>query len=97
MSDAEQPREDQSHKLLSKPGVVIDLALSLVFFLVFTFVVLPPHVPGHETNFLYLFSGATALCLTMVFWMALGLFRVTLVDHKQKDAAKEAKPEPGQS
>lgn len=72
------------------PGVLIDAALAFVFFLVFTFFVLPPHVPGHDTVLLYAFSAFTAFCLSMVFWMALGLFRVTLADHKQRDAASKS-------
>ncbi|MGF1482855.1 MAG: hypothetical protein ACFBZ8_00655 [Opitutales bacterium] len=92
MSQAEPPREDQSKQLLTKVGVLTDTALAVVFFLVFTFVVIPPHVPGHDTGLLYLYSAYTSFCLSMVFWMALGLFRVTLVDHKKRLPAKSDTP-----
>ena len=76
--------EDRSKELLSRKGLVIDLVLALVFFLAFTFLVIPPHVPAESPAWILFWSAYTSLSLAAVFWMGLQLFRVTLVDFQQR-------------
>ena len=80
-----------SPKLISRRGIFIDLALSALFF-VFMSAVLKKHVPWTEAPALWQWAGAlyAALCLTLVFWMAACLFRVTLVDQLLRRKGKSA-------
>jgi len=68
-------------KLVTKQGAVIDITLTLIFFVAMTDV-LKNHVPWVEAGeFAVLLGGAYAsACLSGVFWLALSLFRVTLAD-----------------
>lgn len=68
-------------KLITKQAVVIDLVLTVVFFVWITSI-LKKHVPWSEAGDTAVLLGAAycGLCLAGVFWMALNLFRVTLAD-----------------
>lgn len=68
-------------KLVTKWGVIVDLALTVVFFLWMT-TVLKKHVPFVEAGETAVLAGALlcSACLSGVLWMALSLFRVTLAD-----------------
>jgi hypothetical protein len=70
--------------LVSKTGIVVDLILSIAFFL-FMFWVLMPHVPSYDPKTIYIVAGMTSLCMTGVFWIAANMFRVTLVDYQRKN------------
>jgi hypothetical protein len=72
--------EPSSPKLISKKGVVIDLILSVIFFL-FMREVLIPHVPSQDPLAVNIVSSMTSFCMTGVFWLAAGMFRVTFVDY----------------
>ena len=71
--------DDQS-KLVSRLGILVDLGLTAVFFL-FMWVVLGPHVPSDDPSTISWVAAYTSLCLTGVFWLAVSMFRVTLVDY----------------
>lgn len=71
--------DDQS-KLVSRFGILVDLGLTAVFFL-FMWVVLGPHVPSDDPSTISWVAAYTSLCLTGVFWLAVSMFRVTLVDY----------------
>lgn len=68
-------------KLVSKAGALLDILLTIVFFVWMTGV-LEKHVPWVEEGETAVLIGAAAcsLCLSGVLWMALSLFRVTLAD-----------------
>ncbi len=68
-------------KLITKQGVIIDLVLTLAFFLWMTSI-LKNHVPWVEAGETAVLLGAAycASCLAGVFWLALSFFRVTLAD-----------------
>ena len=70
--------------LVSKTGIVVDLILSIAFFL-FMFWVLMPHVPSYDPKTIYIVAGMTSLCMTGVFWIAANMFRVTLADYQRKN------------
>lgn len=78
---------EQKSKLITKQGAIFDVALTIVFFLAFTFFVMPKHVPAYDPFWIYLFSAYTSLALSGVFWIALSFFRVTRVDYQQRKRA----------
>ena len=73
--------DNSKPKLVTKQGAIIDVTLTLIFFVAMTDV-LKNHVPWVESGeFAVLLGGAYAsACLSGVFWLALSLFRVTLAD-----------------
>lgn len=68
-------------KLVTKWGVVVDLTLTVVFFLWMS-TILRKHVPWGEAGETAVILGSLlcSACLSGVLWMALSLFRVTLAD-----------------
>ena len=70
-------------KLVSTKGVIIDLALALVFFACFA-IYLRPYVPSYKEPFVTVFATATAVCLSSVFWLGLNMFRVVLADQRKR-------------
>ncbi len=77
MSD--QPNEKP---LISRNGIIIDLLLSVAFF-IYMFFVLKPHVPSEDPTAIAIVAGMTSFCMTGVFWLAANMFRVTLVDFQR--------------
>jgi hypothetical protein len=73
--------ENMKPKLITKQAVVIDLVLTVIFFVWITSI-LKKHVPWSEAGETAVLLGAAycGACLAGVFWMALNLFRVTLAD-----------------
>ena len=73
--------DNMKPKLITKQAVVIDLVLTVVFFVWITSI-LKKHVPWVEAGETAVLLGAAycSLCLSGVLWMALSLFRVTLAD-----------------
>jgi nicotinamide riboside transporter PnuC len=73
--------DNMKPKLITKQAVIIDLVLTVVFFVWITSI-LKKHVPWAEAGQTAVLLGAAycGLCLAGVFWMALNLFRVTLAD-----------------
>lgn len=76
------PTEPKPTPLVSKKGIVIDLVLTACFFL-FMREVLVPHVPSQDPLAVNIVSSMTAFCMSGVFWLAAGMFRVTLVDYQR--------------
>lgn len=77
-------------RLISKKGVLIDLALALAFY-VFMLGCVQPHVPLEVKDYPIaspLIAYATTACLTGVFWLALGCFRVTWADQRMRRKAE---------
>lgn len=72
--------EAENRKLVTPLGALIDVVLAGVVFLVFFLVIIPPHVPFHETVWKYFFSAYTSVVMAGFAWLALSLFRVTLID-----------------
>jgi len=73
--------DNMKPKLITKQAVVIDLVLTVVFFVWITSI-LKKHVPWSEAGETAVLLGAAycGACLSGVFWMSLSLFRVTLAD-----------------
>ena len=79
--------EDQEQKLASKAGIITDLVLAVLFFLFMRWV-LKSHVPSNDPEIIGLIASFTSLCLTLVFWLAASMLRVTWVDWARKKAGK---------
>ena len=93
---------NQHPKLVTKQGIVVDIVLALLFW---CFLMTPKfgsftnpvgikkHVPWTEAPewVIWLSAGYCAACLAGVAWMALCLFRVTLVDQLALAGNKEQK------
>ncbi len=79
--------ENMKPKLITKHGVVLDLILTVVFF-VWINSILKKHVPWAEASDTAILLGASycGACLSGVFWLALSLFRVTLADQMLQKA-----------
>jgi len=75
------PMDNLKPKLVTTRGAIIDVVLTVIFFLWMT-TVLKKHVPWEEAGATAVLLGAAycSLCLSGVLWMALSLFRVTLAD-----------------
>ena len=74
--------EPTTTPLVSKKGTVIDLLLTVCFFL-FMREVLIPHVPSQDPMAVNIVASMTSFCMSGVFWLAAGMFRVTLVDYQR--------------
>ena len=77
-----------SKPLIPKKGIVVDLFLTVLFFL-FMREVLVPHVPSQDPTTVMIVSSMTSFCMSGVFWIAAGMFRVTLVDYLNNQPEKK--------
>jgi len=80
--------ESPSQPLITKKGVLIDLFLTVLFFL-FMREILVPHVPSQDPTAVAIVSSMTSFCMSGVFWLAAGMFRVTLVDYLNNQPEKK--------
>ena len=80
--------ESPSQPLITKKGVLIDLFLTVLFFL-FMREILVPHVPSQDQTTIAIVSRMTSFCMSGVFWLAAGMFRVTLVDYLNNQPEKK--------
>lgn len=76
--------ETQPRKLISKRGFIIDLVLTAIVFLVFTFKIIPPHVPVYDPGWKLFWSAYTSVVMAGFFFMGACLFHVTLADQLQR-------------
>ena len=74
--------KSEKPSLITPAGLITDLVLCGIFFSVFTFKIIPPHVPTYHPVWNFVFSAFTATVLTGVFFFALCYLRVTRVDEK---------------
>ena len=78
---------DQPPARISLPHLILDAALCLAAFGLF-FAVIRLHVPSEDGRQVAFWSGATAACMTGVFWLALQMFKA-VVRHQRERAAAE--------
>lgn len=74
--------------MIRKFDFIVDFVLVGAFFLAFTFLVLPSHVPSRDPTMIYLWSAGTAACISGVFWLALWMLRMVARYQKQLHARK---------
>ena len=75
--------ENSEKSLFTVGGVIIDLVLSVIFFLLMR-KILVPHVPSQDPNAVLIVSSMTSLCMTGVFLIAANMLRVTWVDYNRR-------------
>ena len=75
--------ENSEKTLFTFRGVIIDLVLSVIFFLLMR-KILVPHVPSQDPNAVLIVSSMTSFCMTGVFWIAANMLRVTWVDYNRR-------------
>ncbi len=71
--------EKEETKLISRNGRIIDAILTVAFFF-FMREVFKSHVPSNDPDMIGLVASYTSFCITGVFWLAVGMLRVTWVD-----------------
>ena len=62
-------------------AIIVGLIISLFFFYMRD--VLIPHVPSEDPTAVNIVASMTSFCMSGVFWMAVNMFRVTLVDYQR--------------
>lgn len=80
--------EVENRKLVGVLGVLVDVAIAFCVFLVFMFVIIPSHVPIYDPTWKMIFSGYCSVVMGGFSWLALCLFRVTLVDQLRRRKQK---------
>lgn len=69
----------EEKKLISKTAIIIDVVLTLVFYVIMAFV-LRPFVPMQGPGVVEFWAAVTALPMAGVFWLVVQMFRVTFID-----------------
>lgn len=64
-------------KLTTPASLVVDAILVVAFF-IGIYLWVSPHVPSNDSRMILLWGGLTAGCLSGVFWLCIGMFRVVL-------------------
>ena len=72
-------------KLVTPASLAVDAVLVIAFFL-YMYGVVSTHVPSKDHRMILLWGSAGSLCLTLVFWLTLQMFRVVL--RVQREGAK---------
>ena len=80
---AQQEPETKPQKLVTPASLLVDAILVILFF-AYEYSVCSTHVPSHDPKMILLWGGLTAFCLTLVFWLALQMFRVVFRFHRQQ-------------
>jgi len=73
--------DDHFNEYIGKPFIALSIVLTLVFFAVFTWLILP-FVPAQTAFWQYAFSAYTAACLSGVFFLALYMFQLVLREYR---------------
>lgn len=80
--------EAENRKLVTPVGALIDVVISVVVFAVFAFVIIPPHVFVYDPVWKMILSIYCSVVMGGFTWLALCLFRVTLIDQLRNNKAK---------
>ncbi len=79
---------DHYAEFISKRFVGLSVILTLVFWAVFTRLLLP-FVPAESAAFQYGFAGFTSACLTGVFFFALHMFQLVFKENRKASRERE--------
>lgn len=82
--------EAENRKLVTPLGALIDVVICGVVFLFFFIFVIPSHVPFYEPFWKFFFCAYTSAVMAGFAWLALCLFRVTLIDQLRARKQKQA-------
>tara|TARA_B100000941_G_C28196136_1_gene394464 strand:+ start:187 stop:429 length:243 start_codon:yes stop_codon:yes gene_type:complete len=75
--------KDSNQPLVSLKGFFTVTFLSVLFFLLMLWVLLP-HVPSQNPKTVLIVSSMTSICMTGVFWIAGNMLWVTWIDYNRK-------------
>jgi hypothetical protein len=76
----------QSQPKFTTPGSLLVDAVLVILFFGYMYTVVSTHVPSDDHRMIVLWGAITSFCLTLVFWLALQMFRV--VYRAQREARK---------
>jgi hypothetical protein len=72
-------------KLVTPASLAVDAVLVVLFF-IYMYSVVSTHVPSKDHRMIMLWGALCSLCLTIVFWLTLQMFRVVV--KLQREQAK---------
>ncbi len=75
--------DNPTEKLVSPKGQVLNLLLTAIWFAFFAFI-LRPYVPSQSETYQWAIAIFTSFCLTGVFWLAISMFQVVMVDQMRR-------------
>jgi hypothetical protein len=64
-------------KLVTPASLAVDAVLVIIFF-IYMYSVVSTHVPSKDHRMILFFGASCSACLTLVFWLALQMFRVVV-------------------
>jgi hypothetical protein len=67
----------QEKKLVTPLSLLVDAVLVIAFF-IYMYTVVSTHVMSHSHRMILFWGVLCSLCMTVVFWLALQMFRVVL-------------------
>lgn len=77
--------EKQETKLVTPASLAVDAVLVIAFF-AYMYTVASTHVPSKDHRMILLWGALCSGCITVVFWLALQMFRVVVKG--QREASK---------
>jgi hypothetical protein len=69
--------QQQERKLVTPASLAVDAVLVIVFF-IYMYSVVSTHVPSKDHRMIVLWGAFCSVCLTIVFWLTLQMFRVII-------------------
>lgn len=81
MSDSTQS------KLATPASIAVDLVLCAAF-LVFIYSCVSSHVQSKQAGVIFLVGGLTSLCMTVVFWLCIQMFRVVYRAQRERKVSR---------
>jgi uncharacterized membrane protein (DUF106 family) len=73
----ERRMQEKKAKLVSPMSLLVDAILVIAFFL-YMYTVVSTHVMSHSHRMIFFWGVLCSLCMTVVFWLALQMFRVVV-------------------
>lgn len=70
-------------KLISPMGAIVDVIITVIFCIFMTWVLIP-HVPAYTLKVQLIGSLMGSVPMSLMFWIAVSMFRVTVVDMKRR-------------
>jgi hypothetical protein len=77
--------QKQKTKFVSPASLAVDAVLVIIFF-IYMYTVVSTHVPSKSHRMIMFWGAACSSCLTLVFWLALQMFRVVVKGQREESA-----------
>jgi hypothetical protein len=82
-SHADTPANLQETKFVTPATLAVDTVLVIAFF-IYMYTVVSTHVPSKSHRMILLWGALGSTCLTLVFWLALQMFRAVVRLQRQQ-------------